>query len=79
MTKASRAPLATSYQGSRTLSAAVGLLSLRPNRKQETEQAEESVYGERVNGIACAFEDLRRVRMSLVPRLDSGERLLQGM
>jgi hypothetical protein len=77
MTKVSRAKLAIAYQGGRTLHATAWLLSLRQTENKRLIRRKKAFAWGMRYGIARIFEDLRRVRMSLVPRLESTNRLLQ--
>ena len=78
MTKNERAQAAVAHQGKRNLSCRAWSSSPRgaANRKIRRELARIRRIS---HGVARAFENLRRVRLSLVPGPDSRERLLSQM
>jgi hypothetical protein len=79
MTRNERIRLAIPHQGTRPLSSIGRFFLPRGNKITNELRREKTRTGRIRHGIARAFEDLRGVRLSLVPRPDPGECLLQGM
>jgi hypothetical protein len=79
MTKNERIPAAIPHQGARTLSSCIRYFLTRGNKTLKQGRREKTRTWRIGHGIARAFENLRRVRLSLVPRPDTRERVLQGM
>ena len=71
MTTTARAQLATVQQGNRTLSAAAWLLSTRLTEDKKLNEREKAIIWGIGHGIVRAIENLRGVRLSLVPCPDA--------
>ena len=78
MTSTARA-LATVKGGNRTAGAAAWLLSTRLTEDKKLNEREKAIFGEIGHGSVRAIEDLRGVRLSLVPCPESRVCLLQAM
>jgi hypothetical protein len=79
MTKNERIRAAIPHQGERTLSSHARFFLPRGNKMLKLSRRESTGIRRIRHGFARAFEDLRGMRLSLVPRPDSRERVLQGM
>jgi hypothetical protein len=79
MTKNERIPAAIPHQGARTLSSCIRYFLTRGYKTLKQGRREKTRTWRFRHGIARAFENLRGVRLSLVPCPDTRERLLQGM
>ena len=76
MTITARVQATTVHQGTRTLSAAAWLLSPRPTANRKLNEREKAIIWGIGHGIVRAIEDLRGLRVPLVPRPGSGDCLL---
>ena len=76
MTEILRATV-VAHQGSRTLSATVSLLSPRQAENNILNGREKALIWGIADGIARSTKNMRGMRLSLVPRLEPGDRLLQ--
>ena len=79
MTSNERIRSAVPYQGIRTLNCRHRFFLPRGRETLKLDRRESTRKRRIRHGIARAFEDLRRVRMSLVPRSDPRECLLPGV
>jgi hypothetical protein len=79
MTKSERIPAAIPHQGARTLSSRIRYFLTRGYKTLKQGRREKTRTWRFRHGFARAIENLRRVRLSLVPQPDSRECLLQGM
>ena len=71
--------MATVQGGNRTADATALLLSARLTDDKKLNEREKAIFGEIGHGIVRAIEDLRRVRVPLVPCPDLGNGLLLSM
>jgi len=79
MTQGESKRLAIPHQGIRTLSSHACFSSPRGKMLTKQNRREKEHLRRLRHGVARAIEDLRRVRMSLVPLPNTGKRLLQRM
>jgi hypothetical protein len=79
MTNNERIPEAIPHQGTRTLKSFTRFFLTRGNKTLKQVRREKTRTWRIGHGFARAFENLRRVRLSLVPRPNPRECLLQGM
>jgi hypothetical protein len=79
MTKNERIPEAIPHQGTRTLNSFTRFFLTRGNKTLKQVRREKTRRWRIRHGFARAIENLRGVRLSLVPRPDPRECLLQGM
>jgi hypothetical protein len=79
MTKNERIRAAIPHQGERTLNSHARFFLPRGNKMLKLIRRESTGIRRIRHGFARAIEDLRGMRLSLVPRPDSRERVLQGM
>jgi hypothetical protein len=79
MTSTVRAFVATVHGGNRTAGATARLLSPRLTEDQKLNEREKATFGGIGHGSVRAIEDLRGMRLSLVPRPDSENRLLLSL
>jgi hypothetical protein len=79
MTNNERIPEAIPHHGARTLSSLNRFFLTRGNKTLVQLRREKTRIWRFRHGTARAFKNLRRVRLSLVPRSNPGECVLQGM
>ncbi|MGO9636975.1 MAG: hypothetical protein ACLPXT_13135 [Terracidiphilus sp.] len=79
MTNNERIPEAIPHQGARTLSSRNRFFLTRGNKTFVQIRREKTRTWRFRHGVARAFENLRGVRLSLVPRPNPRECVLQGM
>src|ERR1035438_2746660 len=79
MTKNERIPEAIPHQGTRTLNSHTRFFPTRGYETLKQVRREQTRTWRISHGFARALENLRGVRLSLVPRPDPRECLLQGM
>jgi hypothetical protein len=79
MTFKVRALVAIVNGGNRTAGAAARLLSPRLTDDKKLNEREKAIFGEIGHGSVRAIEDLRGMRVSLVPCPDSGDCVLLSL
>jgi hypothetical protein len=78
MTSTARA-LAIEHGGNRTAGATAWLLSTRLTEDKKLNEREKAIFWEIGHGIVRAIENLRGVRLSLVPRPGLGDCILLSL
>jgi hypothetical protein len=79
MTSTARAFMATEQGGNRTADAAAWLLSTRRTEDKKLNEREKAIFWGIGHGIVRAIENLRGVRLSLVPRPGLGDCILLSL